>query len=310
MARYLVSGGCGFIGSHLVDALLGRGDRVTVFDDLSSGAPQNLASGADLEEGSVTDAARFATLAGSTDGIFHLAAISSVEAATREPERTRRVNLGGTENALAAAALRNVPIIIASSAAVYGDAGDIAVTEDQACAPLSRYGEDKRAGELAALKAAQAGLEVTAIRPFNAYGPRQSPASPYAGVISRFISKCLAGAPLRIDGDGGQSRDFIYVADLVRLLLAAQDSKAPRPALLNGCTGRATTISTLARTVAESCGHDPVFERGPARTGDIRYSRGAPERATRLLGFRAETGLTEGLKQTVDWQRLSAGSGA
>lgn len=303
MARFLVTGGCGFIGSHLVEALCTSGNRVVVLDDLSSGTPDNLVPGADLEQGSVTDSELFSRLAEGTDGIFHLAAISSVEAAARDPEGSSATNLGGTLNALAAAGAHGIPLVLTSSAAVYGNAGSELVDESSPVHPRSQYGRDKRLGEEAALRAVRAGRSVTAVRPFNVYGPRQSPGSPYAGVISRFISDCLADRTLRIDGDGKQSRDFIYVTDLVRLLIAAQAENVERPPIVNGCTGRQTEIRALAQLIAELCVVHPRFENALARPDDIRHSCGAPDLAAVQLGFRAEVPLRSGLEATIAWQK-------
>lgn len=300
MARYLITGGCGFIGGHLAHALSGAGHRVTVLDDLSSGREDNLPPGADLERGCVTDGARLAALAEPCDGIVHLAAIASVEAAAADPQRAEAVNLGGTRNAVSAARTENIPLIYASSAAVYGDAGSGPIAESHRCAPLSRYGEHKLRSEREILTL---GPLATIIRPFNVYGPRQHPASPYSGVIARFISACLASETITINGAGDQSRDFIYVEDIVRLFLAAMN-RSPEAALtVNGCTGQAIGILELAQAVAKASGTDLRLRHGPARPGDILQSRGDPQRAHDILGFRADVRLGDGLAETVAWQR-------
>lgn len=303
MARYLVTGGCGFIGGHLTQALLDAGHRVTVLDDLSSGFKENLPAGATLERGCVTDAALVARLAGEADGIVHLAAIASVVAAAADPVRAAAVNIGGVRNAVDAARTSRVPLVFASSAAVYGDAGSDPVREDIRCVPLSDYGKQKRTGET---MVQELGPGATIVRPFNIYGPRQHPASPYSGVIARFISACRAGEKLQINGDGTQTRDFIYIDDIVRLFLLAL-TRPPEAALtVNGCSGKAVSLLTLAEAVAAACGREATLGHGPARPGDIRHSRGDPSRAATRLGFRASTGLADGLAKTLAWQRSSA----
>jgi len=300
MARYLVTGGCGFIGGHLAHALIRAGHRVTAFDDLSSGHADNLPPEADLEAGCVTDGARLAAVAEPCDGIVHLAAIASVEAAAADPERAEAVNLGGARNAVAAARAEHIPLVYASSAAVYGDAGPGAIAETADCAPLSAYGRHKLMGEQSILTL---GPRATIVRPFNVYGPRQHPASPYSGVIARFISASLAGETITINGAGLQSRDFIYVGDIVRLFLAALGRRPEAPLTVNGCTGQAIDILTLARAVAEACGTGLDLRHGPERPGDILHSRGDPRRARDILGFEARVRLADGLAETVSWQR-------
>ncbi|WP_193184632.1 NAD-dependent epimerase/dehydratase family protein [Nisaea sediminum] len=300
MARYLITGGCGFIGGHLAHALVREGHRVTVLDDLSSGQEDNLPPGADLERGCVTDGARLSVIARQCDGLVHLAAIASVEAAAANPDRAEAVNLGGTRNAVAAARTHGIPLVYASSAAVYGDAGSDPVAETAKCAPLSAYGEHKLKSESAVLTL---GPRATIIRPFNVYGPRQHPASPYSGVIARFVSACLAGETITINGEGHQSRDFIYVGDIVRLFLAAM-SRDPEAALtVNGCTGQAISILELTRAIAAACGAGLRLRHGPARPGDILHSRGDPQHALDTLGFQAEVRLGDGLTETVAWLR-------
>lgn len=299
MKRYLITGGAGFIGGHLAHALAAAGHRVTVLDDLSSGREDNLPPETELARGCVTDGALLSALAAECDGIVHLAAIASVEAAAADPGRAEAVNVGGTGNALAAAQSRSIPLVYASSAAVYGDAGMNRVKESDPCAPLSDYGMQKLRceRELQAL-----GPFAAIIRPFNVYGPRQHPDSPYSGVIARFIGLCREGRVLRINGDGSQSRDFIFIADIVRLLAAALLREPDAPLTLNGCTGRAISVLELAEAVAAACGTDLRLRHGPARPGDILHSCGDPELAERSLGFKAETPLDEGLRETVGWQ--------
>lgn len=306
MAGYLVTGGCGFIGRHLTAALLECGHSVTVLDDLSSGNPASLPPAARLEKGCVTDLDRLAELAEATDGVFHLAAIASIAAVEANRDRAHAVNAGGAANAVAAATRSHVPLVLISSAAVYGDTGPGAVSETHPCAPLSAYGADKLEGERHALDAAASGLSATIVRPFNVYGPGQDAGSPYAGVISRFIAAALAGTPLRVDGDGSQSRDFIFIDDLIRLLSAAMERRQPGVLVVNGCTGTATSVAALAQEIGRICGGDIRIEPGPGKSGGVQCSLGNPDRAEDLFGFRAEIPLQDGLQRTVAWQRGSA----
>ncbi|MEO9899940.1 NAD-dependent epimerase/dehydratase family protein [Nisaea sp.] len=309
MARYLITGGCGFIGRHLTSALLGDGHDVTVLDDLSSGDPAKLPSTAHLEEGCVTDADKLAKLAEDADGMFHLAAIASIAAAEANLERAHAVNAGGAENAVAAAVRSHIPLVLISSAAVYGAAGPEAVSETYPCLPLSAYGADKLQSEHYATEAAQNGgpggkrLAATIVRPFNVYGPGQDSGSPYAGVISRFIAAALSGAPLRVNGDGNQSRDFIFIDDLIGLLTACVSRTRPGTLIVNGCTGTATSVKVLASEIGRICGGDIRTEPGLERSGGVAHSLGNPGRAAEIFGFRARIELAEGLRRTFNWQK-------
>lgn len=302
MRRYLVTGGCGFIGGHLVRALLARGDEVDVLDDLSTGRRAGLDPWAQLRVGDVADEAEVAAAARGCDGIFHLAAIASVPRCLAEPERARAVNLGGARNALLAARRPGgapLPVVLASSAAVYGDAPGV-VREESETRPISGYGADKLAGErVAAAAAGDGAARATALRFFNVYGPGQDPASPYSGVVSIFADRLARDEPVTINGDGAQRRDFVYVADVVAHLLAAmrrlEKARAPRFDAFNVCTGRAVTLHQLLDAMARRAGREPRVLRAPARPGDIRVSAGDPSAARRALGVVAATGLEQGL---------------
>jgi UDP-glucose 4-epimerase len=303
-ARYLVTGGCGFIGSHLADALLARGDEVVVLDDLSTGKIENLPPGASLRKGDVADPEAAAEAIAGVDGCFHLAAIASVERSTTDWLATHRTNLTGTITVLDAARRAKpsapVPVVYASSAAVYGDNDRLPLGEDAPAQPLSAYGADKLGSESHAGIAARVhGVPTTGLRFFNVFGPRQDPRSPYSGVISIFCDRLAAKRPVTIFGDGEQTRDFIYVADVVRALLAAMREARPEPVLLNVCTGRATSILELARAIGELSGAPLRIETKPPRAGDIRHSLGDPRRAQERLGFKAETTLREGLRRLL-----------
>jgi UDP-glucose 4-epimerase len=303
MALYVVTGGAGFIGSHLTDRLLERGHRVRAVDDLSTGHRHNLDKRAELVVGDVADAALMRSAMQGADGCFHLAAIASVARANEDWTGTNRCNLGGTVAVLdAARAAGRIPVVYASSAAVYGDQQAEVMQEALAPRPLSAYGADKLGSELHARVAFLVhGVPTLGFRFFNVYGPRQDPRSPYSGVISIFAERIAAGQTIRVDGDGGQTRDFIYVADIVRHLLAGMERlhATPEARVLNACTGRATSILALAATLGGIAGRRPQIVHAPARAGDIRASLGDPAAARAVLGVAAETPLADGLAATL-----------
>lgn len=308
MPLYLVTGGCGFIGSHLCAALLARGDAVRVLDDLSSGAEQNLAPGAVLIRGDVADPAAVRAAMAGADGCFHLAAIASVERGVQDWLGTHRANLTGAITVFDAARHARpggpVPVVYASSAAVYGDVETLPITEDAPARPLSAYGADKLGCELhARAGGAVHGIPSIGFRFFNVFGPRQDPRSPYSGVISIFCDRLARGEAVTVFGDGGQTRDFIYVADIVAGLLAGMRLASPAAPVLNLCTGRATSVLTLARTIAEVCGVPCELRHGAPRAGEIRHSLGAPDRARAMMDIGEPMGLRDGLAEVVSWLR-------
>ncbi|HEX6120402.1 MAG TPA: NAD-dependent epimerase/dehydratase family protein [Dongiaceae bacterium] len=305
MKRYLVTGGAGFIGSHLVQHLLAQGHRVRVLDDLSTGRADNLPHDADLVAGNACDPAAVIGAVRNCEGIFHLAAIASVARSVEDWIGTHRANQTATIAVLEAArCYGNLPVVFASSAAIYGD--QCPAAEHLKPEPRSAYGADKAGSELHL----QAGwwsfaLPSAALRFFNVFGPRQDPASPYSGVISAFLARAIADLPLTIHGDGLQSRDFIFVGDVVRFLHAAMERLQDKAAhfACNVCTGEATTIRRLAEMAAKVAGVRPAIDHAAARTGDVRHSRGEPHAATALLGVRAETSLEDGLAATARWMK-------
>lgn len=293
----LVTGGCGFIGSHVVDALVARGDHVIVLDDLSSGTRANLNPKATLVEGDVADHAQVERLVAAADAVVHLAAIASVQVCEQEPERAAQVNVEGTLNIFRAAAAKYIPVVYASSAAVYGDNPNLPLTESVTPHPISTYGRHKRACEVAAAEYT-ARVPSAGLRFFNVYGPRQDPRSPYSGVISIFADRMSVGEPLILFGDGEQTRDFIYVGDVVALIL--RTLTITRDAhIFNGCTGRATSLIELASTLGEITGRPAQLQHATARPADIRHSLGAPDRAKVAFGFEATTTLLEGLSRLL-----------
>lgn len=298
MARYLVTGGCGFIGSHLCEALAARGDGVAVLDNLSSGKRANLVPGARLVEGDVADPDAVARAVEGCDGIFHLAGVASVAWCNEHWRAGHLTNQTGSVTVFEAAKRAGgLPVVYTSSAAVYGDAGEGPVAEDRTPAPLTAYGADKLGSELHGRIAWTVhGVPTVGLRPFNVYGPRQDPSSAYSGVISIFHDRLGRGAPVTVFGDGQQSRDFVFVADAVAFLLAAM-ARTPGAAgqVFNICTGRSTTLIELIATLARLHGTEPEIVHAAARTGDIRHSLGAPARAKAVLGVTAGVPLEEGL---------------
>lgn len=304
MAHYLVTGGCGFIGSHLSDALLAAGHRVRILDDLSTGKLANKPDAAELIEGDVADPACVAPALAGTDGCFHLAAVASVEKSNRDWLGTHRSNLTGCitvfDAARRARSDQPIPVIYASSAAVYGDNSHVPLTEDSATLPLSAYGADKLGCELHARVAGHVhGVPTVGLRFFNVYGPRQDPTSPYSGVITIFAYRLRAGQPVTIYGDGNQTRDFVYVGDVVAALMAAMRVLPSGSPVLNVCTGRATSILEIAHTMARLCRVSPTFEFQAPRSGEARVSLGDPARAAAVLGSRAGTALPDGLARLL-----------
>lgn len=304
MTHWLVTGGAGFIGSHLVEALLARGGRVKVLDNLSSGRSENLPQDVELVHGNILDATLVGQCMEGVSGVFHLAAVVSVQECVSNLVAAHRVNLTGTLIVLEEARRRgSVPVVFASSAAVYGDQGDQVCSEELIPAPISPYGADKLACEHHA-RAFQVihGLPSAALRFFNVYGPRQEPSSPYAGVVSRFAHNLLHGRAHTVYGDGQQTRDFVYVEDVVAACISAQDRLAqdPRAILCNVCTGRPTNLLQLAAELDRLTSKITPIEHQPAHVGDIRRSLGACERMHATLGIHADTTISVGLERLLN----------
>jgi UDP-glucose 4-epimerase len=306
----VVTGGAGFIGSHLVDRLLEAEHRVVVLDNFSTGKRANLARWAghpalhvmacDVAHGLFAALAPITAAHGPVDRIAHLAAQVSVVMSVANPVFDMQVNYGGTLHVLEYARAHGVrKVVLASSAAVYGDVAEMPVDEGATCRPVSPYGIDKLASEHALdYYAAVHGVPATSLRFFNVYGPRQDPSSPYSGVISIFTDRARAGTPLVIFGDGQQTRDFVYVGDVVRALIAALGDGADRT-VANVGTGREITVLELARTVVELCGNRSRIEHAPVRAGEILRSRARVDRLRDALGVVAETRLVDGLRHTI-----------
>jgi UDP-glucose 4-epimerase len=311
---FVVTGGAGFIGSHLVGALVGRGDRVRVVDDLSSGTLANLAglgvgdpgSRAPVEffRGSVSDGALLRVAMLGTQGVFHEAAQVSVPASVRDPLHSYETNVMGTLNVLEAARAAGVRrVVFAASSAAYGDDPVLPKVEDMAVRPLSPYASGKLAGEaLLATWARCFGFATTALRYFNVYGPRQADDSPYSGVIALFARSVLTRRAPTIFGDGSQTRDFVFVSDVVAANLLAME-RAEGAQLYNVGTGASVSVLELYRSLARLADFEEAPRFAPAREGDVPHSQASIQRAERELGFAPGIELAEGLRRTLDWYR-------
>lgn len=307
MKRYLVTGGCGFIGSHLVERLLAAGHEVLALDDMSSGKRENLPPTVPVVVGDVADAELVKRSVQGCDGVFHLAAVASVDRSREAWVETHRANLTGAVVVFDAAKNAGqggapIPVVYASSAAIYGDNPNTPLREDAAPRPLSAYGADKLGCELHARVADGIfGVPVTGFRFFNVFGPRQDPHSPYSGVISIFAGKMAKGERITINGDGEQVRDFVYVGDLVRYLTAAMDKPQAGAPVYNVCTGRPVSVNALAEALARLSGKALDVRHGPPRPGDARVSIGDPTRLEATFGMACDTPFETGLAATLAW---------
>jgi nucleoside-diphosphate-sugar epimerase len=302
--RVLVTGGAGFIGSHVADRLVADGHDVRVLDNLSSGRRENLAgpaAAAELVEGDVRDLEALRGAVAGCEAVIHLAALVSVQQSIADPLASQAINAGGTLNALVSAREAGARrVVFASSAAVYGPAAELPNREDAGTAPISPYGADKVAGEAycSAMWGAF-GLETVVLRYFNVFGPRQDPASEYAAVIPRFAQAFRAGRPPVIYGDGEQSRDFVFVDDVARANLLALE--APAAGLVaNIARGEAVTLNQLVTELHRLTQRDLEAIHEDPRPGDIRHSTAAVAVAERALGFRSERSLGEGLRAVLE----------
>lgn len=303
--RVLVTGGAGFIGSHLVRACLDAGEEVRVFDDMSSGKPENLsevASEIELVVGSVVDLPALERAARGCEVVYHQAAIASVPRSVEDPVGTHAVNATGTLHALEAARRAGSRrFVLASSTAVYGDDPQLPKREDMPCDPRSPYALQKLVGELYCDQYARLfGLEAVALRYFNVFGPRQDPKSEYAAVVPRFATACLRREPAQIHGDGEQSRDFTFVADTVRANLLAAEAKDAPGHVINVAGGRRISLNELYATLQRITGSTVPATHGPPRAGDVKHSLADLSRARTLLGFEPRVSLEDGLRRTLE----------
>ena len=315
MARYLVTGGAGFIGSHLVEALLVRGDDVRVVDNLSTGTRSNLeaattaarAAGAvgtpEFVAGDLADLAVATAAVAGRDYVLHQAAIPSVPRSVADPVSSNRANIDATLNLLVAARDAGVKrLVFAGSSSVYGDAAELPKREDMPTRPLSPYALQKLVGEqYLALFTSLYGLDTVSTRYFNVFGPRQDPSSPYSGVISLFVRAALDGTAPTIHGDGGQTRDFTYVANTVDGVLRAAVAPGVAGEVINVATSGRVSLNQLWSEVQRLLGTSLTAVYGPPRAGDVRDSQAAIEKASRLLGYQPTVTFDEGLRRTVAW---------
>ncbi len=300
MKGFLVTGGCGFIGSHLVDSLLSDGYQVRVLDDLSTGQRENIANKCELFVGDITDSNLVRSCMKNMDGCFHLADIASVQESNKDWLRAHQVNLTGTINVFDASRKNKTPVVYASSAAVYGDNAEMPLKEGSVTRPLTAYGADKIASELhAQITSLVHGVPTTGMRFFNVYGPRQNSVDVYSGVISLFVERILEQKSLCIYGDGQQARDFIHVNDAVQFLRAAMNNVSRIPTVFNVCTGELVTINQLAKMVKSISGLNVPIEHHASHRGDIRVSVGDPDYAKKMLAVTAVKPLVRGLQQII-----------
>jgi UDP-N-acetylglucosamine/UDP-N-acetylgalactosamine 4-epimerase len=304
--RYLITGGAGFIGSNIVDELVRRGQQVVVLDDLSSGKEENLAAvrgKIDLRIGSITDLAVLQSACAGTDYVIHLAARTSVPRSVANPVETNHVNIDGTLNVLVASRDSKVQrFVFAASSSAYGETPELPKHEVMPAAPISPYGVTKLAGELYAQVFGRSyGLENTSVRYFNVFGPRQDPSSQYSGVLSRFMLAVIRGESPVIYGDGEQSRDFTYVANVVDITLRACEAPGSSGMVINGGTGARITLNQVVKLLEKIAGKKIQAKYGPPRTGDIKDSQADISRAREVLGYHPLVDFEQGLQLTWNW---------
>jgi UDP-glucose 4-epimerase len=308
----LVTGGAGFIGSHLVEALAARGWAVRVLDNLSTGLRANLAGCRpvpEIIEADLTDREAVARAVAGAEVVFHLGALPSVARSLETPDATHAACATGTVHVLDAARRGGVRRVVyaASSSAYGGRSSPEGQDEDAVPCPLSPYAAAKLAGEMYAQAfAASFGLETVSLRFFNVFGPRQRADSPYSGVIALFIAAMMAGRPPVVHGDGLQSRDFTYVSNVAQVLMLAADAPGVSGQVFNVGTGNSVTVLDLVAALNRLLGSDLKAQHGPARGGDVRHSRANISRARRQLGYEPSVSFLQGLERTLAWYRDTA----
>ncbi|ABB15290.1 SDR family oxidoreductase [Carboxydothermus hydrogenoformans] len=308
MAKFLVTGGAGFIGSHIVERLVRDGAEVVVLDDLSSGKEENLSEVLDkitFIKGDVRDLDLIKGITKDVDYILHEAAMASVPASIDDPLKCHEVNVTGTINVLLSAKENGVKrVVYAASSAVYGNNETLPKKEDMYPEPLSPYAVSKYAGELYLQVFARIyGIEAVGLRYFNVFGPKQDPNSQYAAVIPKFIDALLKGMPPTIYGDGMQTRDFIFIDDVVEANMLALTARGASGKVFNIACGERISLNRLYKVIKEIIGVDiePVYAE--ARVGDVRDSLADISLARNILGFEPKVSLEEGLKKTVEWHK-------
>jgi nucleoside-diphosphate-sugar epimerase len=308
--RYLVTGGAGFIGSHIVEELVRRGNQVIVLDDLSTGNEANLEavrSKIDFRAGSIVDLAAVQSACHGADYVIHLAARTSVPKSVKDPLETNRVNIDGTLNVLVAARDAKVRrFVYAASSAVYGETPTLPKIETMTPDPISPYGITKYVGELyAQVFGRMYGLENASLRYFNVFGPRQDPTSPYSGVLSRFILAVLEARSPVVYGDGEQSRDFTYIDNVVDETLRACEARGASGKVFNGGTGARITLNEVLKRLEKIAVQKISATYGPPREGDIRDSQADISLARKVLGYDPRVDFDEGLVRTWNWYRVT-----
>jgi len=309
MAQYLVTGGAGFIGSHLAEELVRRGERVRVVDSLITGKRENLAHQPQVEfiEGDLAEPGVAARAMSGVDYVLHQAAIPSVPRSVEDPVTSNRANVDATLNVLVAARDAKVKrVVYAGSSSAYGNAATLPKVETMPPAPLSPYALQKLVAEqYCQMFTRLYGLETVTTRYFNVFGPRQDPSSPYSGVISVFISALCQGRGPTIYGDGEQTRDFTYVANVVDGVLRACQASGASGETINVATGGRISLNQLFEVVRDLVGADVSAKYGDVRAGDVRDSQADIAKARRILNYEPSVSFEEGLKRTVAWYRTS-----
>lgn len=309
MSTYLVTGGAGFIGSHLSAALVSRGHTVRVADNFITGFKHNIQPGVEFIEGDMSDPAAAGLAVQGVDYVLHQAAIPSVPRSVKNPRESHRANVDAMLNILLAARDAGVKrVVFAGSSSVYGDQPTLPKREDMPTKPMTPYALQKMVSEqYGQMFTRLYGLEVVTTRYFNVFGPRQDPGSPYSGVISLFIKALLEGTRPVIYGDGGQTRDFTFVTNVVDGVLRAAETPGVGGEVFNIATGGRISLNELLATLKKIVGSDvePIYQEG--RTGDVRDSQADIAKAERMLGYRPATTFEDGLRQTVAWFTTSKG---
>lgn len=302
-AMYLVTGGAGFIGSHLVDALLARGDRVRVLDNFSTGKRSNLKADAEVVEGDLADDGVAARAVAGCEFVLHQAAIPSVPRSVKDPLGTHRANVDGTMQLLVAARDAGVRrLVFAGSSSTYGNSPVLPKREDMRAAPMTPYAVQKHIGEqYCQLFTSLYGLETVTTRYFNVFGPRQAPDSPYSGVISLFIKALLAGQSPVVYGDGRQTRDFTYITNVVDGVLRAASADGVAGETINVATGGRVSLLELVRAIQVILGSSVAPTFSAAREGDVKDSQADIFKARKLLGYEPLVPFEVGLRHTVEW---------
>jgi nucleoside-diphosphate-sugar epimerase len=307
VARVLVTGGAGFIGSNLVRALLERGDDVRVLDNFSTGNRSSLEGlDAEIVEGELRSYERVHNAVRKTDVVYHLGALGSVPRSVQDPLTSSAVNVEGTLNVLLAARDEGVRrVVFSSSTSVYGSSRQLPTTEEAPPDPISPYGVAKLAAERYCVSFSRVyeSFESVVLRYFNVFGPRQSPLSQYAAVVPLFVTAIAAGEPIDVHGDGEQSRDFTYVGNVVDATIRAGEAAGASGEIFNVAAGSPASVNEIADLIGSILGKPVERRLLPPRSGDIRDSWADLSKSERILGYRPQVGLEEGLRRTVEFLR-------